>query len=138
MYRMIYASKRSGKSNLEDLHAILEKARRFNEANGLTGMLVHSPEFFMQCIEGDRIAVNQLYHKIAKDPRHEDLLIIEAKDCDLRMFPAWSMGNASMKRDNRRLYLKFFPDGQFNPYRIHTHVAPMFLEYLSQIEDLSA
>ena len=43
---------------------------------GITGVLCHGGDVFMQVLEGGRDAVNALYNKIVRDARHHDVALL--------------------------------------------------------------
>ena len=48
----------------DDLKGILAASQRNNQRVGITGALCLSSGIFLQQLEGDRTAVNTLYHRI--------------------------------------------------------------------------
>jgi hypothetical protein len=76
----------------QDIQDILAKARAFNGANDITGMLLYRSGYFIQALEGDAERVRALYDKIAKDPRHRNVLMVYNKPIEKRTFGSWSMG----------------------------------------------
>ena len=96
LFRLIYYSKNATLDPDDphvraELKAILEAAKRNNMADGITGALLFNPKYFVQVLEGDRKAVTQTFCRIAKDPRHSDHVILEARAIDKRRFADWSM-----------------------------------------------
>jgi hypothetical protein len=58
---------------------ILSVARRNNVVTGVTGVLLFDGTTFVQAIEGERGEVEDLYESIARDPRHEEIELIECR-----------------------------------------------------------
>jgi hypothetical protein len=96
--RLVYYSKYNIPSRHNDVAAdlkrILASSIRMNTENGLTGGLVFNRKFFGQVLEGDQAAVMQTLARIYRDRRHKDIVVIEKKPIDERLFGAWSMGYA--------------------------------------------
>jgi hypothetical protein len=96
LFRLIYYSK-NATANPEDpnvlaeLKEILEKAKRHNMSNGITGALLFNQVYFAQVLEGDRKAVTETFCRIVSDPRHSDHVILEARAIKRRRFADWSM-----------------------------------------------
>jgi len=67
--RILYASTTTDQFKPKDIEDILSKARQENSKLNITGMLCFSSNYFLQCIEGSRANVNELYHKILNDKR---------------------------------------------------------------------
>ncbi len=47
---------------------------------------------FLQALEGQEDAINGMYRKIERDPRHQGIVVIERSPIESRCFPMWSMG----------------------------------------------
>ena len=96
LFRLIYYSKNAA-VNPEDpdlrseLKRILSSAKKNNMENGVTGALLFNQSYFAQVLEGDRKAVTDTFCRIAKDPRHTDLVILDARAIPKRRFADWSM-----------------------------------------------
>jgi hypothetical protein len=71
---------------------ILSKAIRRNNSLQISGMLIYFHGKFMQLIEGDKEAVDELFNIIRLDPRHGDINILLQKQSDQRCMPTWLMG----------------------------------------------
>lgn len=91
LYRLIYSSTGVSGLTYQDLLSIMEKSQVNNPKASLTGMLCFGNSKFLQILEGSRLAISQLYHRIANDPRHTDPEIIEMLEIPSRHFGEWSM-----------------------------------------------
>ena len=76
LVRLIYASKISSGFGPEDIENILQSARTYNVKTNVTGMLCFSNEYFLQCLEGSRTAVNNTYQQILNDKRHHNVIML--------------------------------------------------------------
>lgn len=92
MLQMIYTSAATKKFSAPELKELLEKARRNNTANEITGMLLYEDGTFLQVLEGEEEIVQQTYERIAKDPRHNKTLLIARFEVEQRTFTDWEMG----------------------------------------------
>ena len=63
--------------SVEELNAILEVARAKNGEKGITGLLAYGGALYFQILEGPAEAVDALVAKIAADPRHRSVRIIQ-------------------------------------------------------------
>lgn len=70
---------------------ILEKSRRNNGLDGITGLLWADGERFAQVLEGDEEAVGETMERIRADPRHCDITILHDRIVAERHFGDWSM-----------------------------------------------
>ena len=129
LIRLIYAS-RARQLGPMDVKDILERSRRNNAAAGVTGALCLSSGIFLQCLEGDRTVVNALYHRILKDPRHQDPAILDFQEIVHRNFGTWSMGLVNAVAENQALFLKYASGPQFDPYQMRPDTLRAFFAEL--------
>ena len=116
LIQLTYASRISKMLAPDDLKSILAASQRNNQRVGITGALCLSSGFFLQQLEGDRTAVNTLYHRILLDPRHRDPAILDFSEIATRKFTQWSMGSLAALEANRTIHLKYSRSASFNPY----------------------
>jgi hypothetical protein len=89
--RLIYSSTAREGLQYRDFLAIMEKAAEHNASRGISGMLCYGGGKFLQALEGERVAVNALYHGIALDARHFGCTLLSVEEIDARDFAEWSM-----------------------------------------------
>ena len=82
----------------DELLELLRVSRENNERDDLTGLLLYKDGNFMQAVEGPETAVQQLYDKIQKDPRHKQVTTLIRERIETRQFPGWTMGFANMHK----------------------------------------
>jgi len=92
MIQLIYISIQTRPLGTIELESILEVSRRNNLAQDITGLLILKNQYFMQALEGEKIAVQTLYKKVKQDPRHTDVSIISQEEISSRSFSGWTMG----------------------------------------------
>ncbi|MGN7611434.1 nitrate- and nitrite sensing domain-containing protein [Magnetococcales bacterium HHB-1] len=73
---------------------ILSVSTRKNRQLGVTGLLLYTRGHFIQCLEGSRTSVDQIYGAIEKDDRHQRCRVILRRDAERRMFASWTMAYA--------------------------------------------
>jgi len=71
---------------------IIDEAIVFNGRVGITGCLVYDRGYFLQLLEGEEEAVDQLYRKIKKDTRHSEAEILSTGYTKKKIFESWKMG----------------------------------------------
>lgn len=104
LIQLIYASAARGEPSEEELTRLLAGARRHNAAVGVTGMLLYSEGSFLQLLEGEAAAVDDLLQRIARDSRHASLSVIIREPIARRSFGDWTMGFATVQaRDLSRI-----------------------------------
>lgn len=118
LIQLTYASRSAGILGPGDVKDILQSSARNNQAAGITGALCLSNGIFLQQLEGDRTAVNALYHRILKDPRHKDPAILDFSEIVSRQFGGWSMGLIAATQESRALFLKYSTSADFDPYKM--------------------
>lgn len=95
MYQIVYTSSAKRDFSGADLRKLLTAARTHNQPLGVTGMLVFHDGAFLQAIEGEHRAVNEIFARIQNDPRHGDLVVLHrGPGPEQRVFGEWSMGLA--------------------------------------------
>jgi len=97
VFRLIYSSRSllAPADEPGELGSIFTAARQNNRALGITGALLAADHAFAQTLEGEERAVRDLYERIARDPRHEELTILEEGDVDGRVFGRWAMAKVA-------------------------------------------
>jgi hypothetical protein len=70
---------------------ILHASRRNNAECEVTGALLATDRYFAQVLEGEREAVEAAYERIARDPRHKDIVLTLYESIEARRFPSWAM-----------------------------------------------
>jgi hypothetical protein len=118
LIRLIYASRTAGVLTPVDVKDIVRSSQRNNGVLGITGALMLSNGIFLQCLEGDHMAVNALYHRILLDKRHTDPAILSFEEIRKRLFSGWSMGLVTTTEANKQVFLKYSPQAEFDPYQI--------------------
>ena len=111
MHRLVYFSSAVQLFDDEDLIKILSKARKFNEDNDITGMLLYAKGNFMQILEGEKTAVQATFGRIEKDERHHDIRVIFNNSAPKRLFEGWRMGFKMLTEDELSKISGFEPLG---------------------------
>jgi hypothetical protein len=131
LVRLLYCS-RAVDTSPEAVEAILQQSRQHNPAMGITGILCYGDGVFLQCIEGGRMQVSDLYGSIQVDARHKDVALLHFEEISERRFGGWSMGQVNISRMNSSLLLKYSEKPELDPYAVSGRVS------LSLLEDLAA
>ncbi len=97
LVQCVYSSASSQPFSIEELAALLEVARSNNRTLNITGMLLYEKQSFFQILEGPSSAIDQVYRKIERDKRHNQITKILYHDIDQRVFERWSMGFADVR-----------------------------------------
>lgn len=70
---------------------ILAVSDRNNRRDGLTGGLLVTTTQFLQVLEGARQDLDRTLARIDKDPRHQNLRILNRHSIETRLFGNWTM-----------------------------------------------
>lgn len=92
----IYCSAATAELGPEGRRELLDRARVNNARFGVTGMLLYVDGSYFQVLEGETEAVDELFLRIAGDPRHGGVTEIIREPIAARRFPDWSMGYAEV------------------------------------------
>ena len=95
VYKILYCSKNliEGEDAKRDaeITQILQTSRRKNKEQNVTGALLFDSGYFAQALEGPRLAIEQIFERIQRDPRHGDVTVLSSQTDGRRDFPEWSM-----------------------------------------------
>jgi len=130
LVRLLYASRCAEAVTQPLIDSILVKSRANNPALGITGILCHGGEVFMQVLEGGRVSVNTLYSRIQADPRHRDVQILHFEEATERRFAAWTMGQVNLVKVNPSIVLKYSAHPVLEPFNVSGRVSMALLEEL--------
>ncbi|WP_165356294.1 BLUF domain-containing protein [Sphingosinicella sp. BN140058] len=81
-----------------EIERIVTSARMRNSRLGITGTLVFTKTSFAQILEGPNEAVDSLMERIAKDPRHDQVTVVDTIEADARLFDGWSLSYSGASR----------------------------------------
>src|SRR4051794_15153993 len=131
LVRLLYCS-RAVDASPEAIEAILSEARQHNAQCGITGILCYGDGVFLQCIEGGRMQVSDLFATIQKDARHKEVALLLFEEILERGFGGWSLGQVNISKLNHTTLLKYSEKPGLDPYAVSGKAS------LSLLEDLAA
>ena len=136
--RLIYASDAREDLRYRDFMAIMDKAAEINRDRAITGILCYGGGQFLQALEGERLAVNALYNRIATDPRHANCQVLSVEEISARDFAEWSMKivdwNDAVTAARQTVLLKHSGSRLFDPAQMSGQQAAAFLRDLAEME----
>jgi hypothetical protein len=118
LVRLIYVSEVDDGFTKTDIEQILTSARRLNTKLSVTGLLCFSNRYFLQCLEGGRSEVNQIYRNICQDARHKQVTLLDYKEAVAREFDTWSMGYMPESSLTFEMNLRYSGNSEFSPYQM--------------------
>ncbi len=92
--QLLYRSAQLYEFSAQDMGRLLRDARAHNARHGIGGLLLLHDGLFMQLLEGPAAAVDALYARIVRDPRHCEVRLLVRREqptpllCDAHM--AWA------------------------------------------------
>src|SRR3954454_15586025 len=97
-FRLMYRSRNRipARDRRQELGSLFTKARANNKGKDVTGALLLLDDWFVQVLEGDEETVRALFARIERDPRHERVLLLDARPVDQRVFARWAMARVSV------------------------------------------
>lgn len=99
VYKILYCSKNliEGENATRDaeITQILQTSRRKNKEQNVTGALLFDSGYFAQALEGPRLAIELIFERIQRDPRHGDVTVLSSQTDGRRNFPEWSMAHVA-------------------------------------------
>lgn len=99
-----------------ELAAIVIQSRRFNHAHGITGFLTWRNGYYFQALEGEALAVESLFNRIAADNRHHQVAVVWTENAVReRIFTGWrlKLWSASLTCSEVNRYIRLYAD-RFN------------------------
>lgn len=138
--RLIYASDARDDLRYRDFMTIMDTAAETNRERAISGILCYGGGQFLQALEGERLAVNALYHHIAIDPRHSNCQLLSVEEISTRDFAEWSMKivdwNDAVTATRQTVLLKHSGSRVFDPAQMSGSQAAAFLRDLAAMERL--
>ncbi|NJK59120.1 MAG: BLUF domain-containing protein [Oscillatoriales cyanobacterium SM2_1_8] len=117
LHRLVYVSQARPSLGYADLFDIMEKSERNNKPAGLTGLLCFGDGWFLQALEGHRLAISQTYNRIVGDTRHLNAELLEFSPIAQRDFLDWSMKaiQVGQEKQEREIILRHSVNDMFTP-----------------------
>lgn len=119
--RLVYASRstfapiRDGAGIHPEVARILVQSRRNNARQRIVGGLYFADGSFFQCLEGREAEVQALYDRLAADPRHRDVRLLDRREIDAPAFGEWAMKHVPNAPEVQQLLARHGRSG-FDPH----------------------
>ena len=130
LVQLLYASRAASPVTAEMIDSILQQSRTKNPEFGITGVLCHGGDVFMQLLEGGRTPVNDLYNTIVRDARHQKVMLLCYREVSERRFGSWTMGQVRLDRINTSLLLKYSERPELDPFSVSGNASMALLDEL--------
>lgn len=136
--RLIYASEPTEALTPASVQDIVDRARSNNAQRHLSGMLTFDSRCFLQVLEGPRATLSALFCRIAADPRHQRIELLEMAPVDERRFAHWSMGFAPADAAHGEMFMRFGDTPHFDPHSMRAGAALGLLQAMASSRNLNA
>lgn len=133
MTQLIYASTAEAKLCLDEVHDILNVSNKQNKLFSITGLLLWNNFMFLQCLEGNKADIEQLYQNIQKDKRHHTIKLLGQVEINRKDFEEWSMGFVNTQYLTQKMLSKHTGFSDFAPYHYTFNQARDLLKHLSRL-----
>jgi hypothetical protein len=107
--QLIYVSSATRPLTGDDIRTLLESSVRHNSTNDVTGMLLYASGSFLQVLEGDEAAIDEVFTRISADDRHHNIVVIARERVAARDFGSWSMGFRGVNVDDGKALRGYAP-----------------------------
>lgn len=91
MHHLLYLSTASSPFTEPQLRTLLRQMRAANVAAGISGLLVYGQGHFLQLLEGEQVAVQQMFRRVRRDPRHSEVSLLYDHAWPGRIFESFHM-----------------------------------------------
>jgi len=139
LYRLVYYSRNRVPLHEQEptaaIREILASSRRNNSGAGVTGALLFNSGCFGQVLEGGRRAIEATFERIQRDPRHDDVSLLDFQRVDARSFPTWSMAFVGTDRESAEKFGSIGSESGFDPSRMSGDHLFEALKRLTQDEE---
>lgn len=143
VYKILYCSRNciggSREQQAVEIRKILASARSNNAPKGITGALLFNGSCFAQVLEGPLSAIEAVFEIIQRDPRHDDVTVLESGLAAGRDFPDWSMAFAGSAEESSGAFAEFrFENALASPSDSAAEVQQLLRSLVVQEDDWQA
>ncbi len=113
MVELIYQSLSTRELSTQELISLTNAYRSANERYEITGVLIYHNRTFVQLLEGEEQAINNLFDNIKKDPLNTNVKLSWKSEIEERGFSEWSMAfiDLSSTCSNIKGYSNYLTEG---------------------------
>lgn len=104
MICIVYISSMKREYSPDELYEIAEKFQIYNNANGITGLMIYHNRNIMQYIEGEDNVIKNIYKKIINDTRHHNIIKLIEETSLKRRVEDW---NICFEEKSKYTFLQF-------------------------------
>jgi hypothetical protein len=131
LVRLLYYSVHQNTLSQAQMRELLRRSMENNKKQQITGFLAFSQTHFLQVLEGSARTINDLYARILRDDRHEQVTLMDYTQISTRGFATWSMEALSMEQLQACMRLPDTPE--LRPALMSASTALSLLEELAHL-----
>lgn len=91
----------------KQLEQILKECLEWNVPHHISGILIYLDGTFLQVIEGEGHAVDEIFEKISNDSRHIGVTKLLDEEIPSREFDVWEMSFRAINKEDLKAYEDF-------------------------------
>ena len=121
LVRLIYASRWNvpeGRVLNEEVRKIVIASMNNNRLVNVTGLLLVHDGWFVQALEGPAASVRETYLRVARDPRHTGVTLLEAASTKARAFRDWNMTERRLTTLQGPVLARYGQETAFDPSKL--------------------
>ena len=96
LIRLVYVSRLDPSISRQQIADLVAAAAAFNRANDITGIIAFEGLRVCQILEGEEVAVSDLFAAIEQDSRHTAVNELDRSEIAAKHFSDWGMTERSM------------------------------------------
>ena len=115
MERIVYTSRARTDLASDEVFRIIETSARNNPSRDVTGFLIFHRDRFLQLVEGEGEALDELLGVLKRDPRHSELIVHYREPASKRCFPNWRMRRLGSTAEGGEEVLRLLGERDIGP-----------------------
>jgi hypothetical protein len=121
LVRLIYASRWAvpeGRALDEEVRRIVIASMTNNRLVNVTGLLLVHEGWFVQALEGPVAGVRETYERVARDPRHTEVTLLDVGAAKARAFRDWNMTERRLTALQGPILARYGQEETFDPSKL--------------------
>lgn len=137
LVRLTYASTIASKPAMirKDLTDLVEITRTYSINHHIHGISYYGNNCFLQCLEGQKNQIDDLYQKILNDQRYANKIVLAYQDIQCQSFKSWNMKYVMQDTNVQYFFNRHYCD-RFNPYVLNEELVDELISMLIPLENI--
>ena len=107
-HSLCYVSSAKETLSSNDLEHLFSVNKRNNTDLNVSGILIYSDGNFLQILEGEEQKIQNLFHKISQDARHNNIIKLIDTSIESRVFDDYEHGFIVITNSKKRMQLESY------------------------------